>query len=52
MVHMAGLFLTSYEAKANVKLSDPNVMAFTFAPFHITSQKSNSDVKIYYRNLE
>ena len=41
---MAGSFSTLCEGKVKIKLQELNFMAHIFAPFHITSQKSNYDV--------
>ena len=41
---MAALFLTWYEAEVKVKLPELNFTGHIFAPFHITSQKSNYNV--------
>ena len=37
-------FLTSYKAEVKIKLPKLNVTAHIFAPFHVTSQKSNHNV--------
>ena len=47
---MAGSFLTSCEAEVRIKLPELNFTAHIFAPFHVTSQKSNYIV-IFGRNL-
>ena len=47
---MAGSFLTLCKAEVKIKLSELNFMAHVFAPFHVTSQKSNYDV-IYGQDL-
>ena len=41
---MAGSFSTSCEAEVKIKLPELNFTAHFFAPFHVTSQKSNYDV--------
>ena len=41
---MAGSFLTSWEAEVKIKLPELNFTAHIFAPFHVTSQKSNYHV--------
>ena len=47
---MAGSFSTSCEVEVKLKLPELNVTAHIFAPFHVTSQKSNYDV-IFGRDL-
>ena len=47
---MAGSFCTSREAETTLKMSELNVMADTFAPFHITIKTSNYNV-IFGRDL-
>ena len=41
---MAGSFSTLCKAEVKIKLPKLNFTAHIFAPFHITSQKSNYDV--------
>ena len=41
---MAGLILILCEAEVNIKLPKLNVTVHVFAPFHVTTQKSNYDV--------
>ena len=41
---MAGSCLTSCEAEVKIKLPELNLMTHIFAPFHLTSQKSNYNV--------
>ena len=41
---MAGSFSKSYNAKITLKMPEFNVMAHIFAPFHVTTKKSNYDV--------
>ena len=38
---MAVSFSTSYKAKAEIKLAEPNAVAHIFATFQVTSQKRN-----------
>ena len=47
---MAGSFLTCYEAEVKLKLPELNFTTHIFAPFHVTSQKSNYDV-VYGQDL-
>ena len=47
---MAGSFLTSCEAEVEIKFPKLNVTAHIFAPFYVTSQKSNYEV-IFGRDL-
>ena len=47
---MVGSFLTSCEDEVKIKLPELNFTAHIFAPFHITSQKSNYIV-IFGRDL-
>ena len=44
MVYDGWIFLTSCEAKLKIKLPELNLTAHNFAPFHVTSQKSNYNV--------
>ena len=48
---MAGSFSTSCKAEVKIKLPELNFTAYIFAPFHVTSQKSNYDV-IFGRDLQ
>ena len=41
---MAGSFSTPCEAEVNINLPELNITAHIFAPFHVTSQKSNYKV--------
>ena len=41
---MVGSFSTSCKAEVKLKLPELNVTAHIFAPFQVTSQKSNYDV--------
>ena len=41
---MAESFSTLCEAKVNIKLPELSVTSHIFAPFHVTSHKSNHDV--------
>ena len=41
---MAGSFSTSSEAEVEIKLPESYFMPHIFTPFHISSQKSDSDV--------
>ena len=41
---MTGSFSTSYEAQVKIKLPELDFTAHIFAPFHVTSQKSNYNV--------
>ena len=41
---MAGSFSTSCKAEVKIKFPEFNSIAHIFAPFHVTSQKSNCDV--------
>ena len=41
---MAGSFSTSCETEVKIKLPELNFTAHMFAPFHVTSQKSNYNV--------
>ena len=47
---MAGSLMTSCEAEVKIKLTELIFTAHVFAPFRITSQKSNYDV-IFGRDL-
>ena len=47
---MAGSFSTSYKVEVKLKLPELNFTAHIFAPFHVTSQKSNYDA-IFGRDL-
>ena len=47
---MAGSFSTLCKAEVKNKLPELNFTAHVFAPFHVTSQKSNYDV-IFDRDL-
>ena len=41
---ITGSFSTLCEAEVKIKLSELNFTAHVFAPFHVTSQKSNYNV--------
>ena len=47
---VAGSFSTSCKAEVKIKLPELNITAHIFAPFHVSSQKSNYDV-IFGRDL-
>ena len=48
---MAGNFSTSYNAVVKIKLLELNVTTHIFAPFHVTSKKSNRNV-IFGQDLQ